>query len=61
MEDQDDLFPDDEQAIRDQIDDEIVNRELMERIEAQTSIDIVSWCPLIGVNLPTQRHSDRRL
>ena len=36
MEDQDDAFPDDEQAIRDRIDDELVNRDLLERIEAQT-------------------------
>ena len=36
MEDQDDAFPDDAQAIFDRIDDEIVNRDLLERIEAQT-------------------------
>jgi hypothetical protein len=35
MEDQDDVFPDVEQQIRDQIDDEIVNHELMERAPEQ--------------------------
>jgi hypothetical protein len=34
MEDQDDCVPHDEQAIRDQIDDEIVKHELMERLDA---------------------------
>ena len=34
MEDQDDFLPQDEQAIRNRIDDEIVNRDLMERLNA---------------------------
>ena len=34
MEEQDDRVPQDEQAIRDQIDDEIVNQELMECLDA---------------------------
>jgi hypothetical protein len=37
MEDQDEFSPNEEQALRDQIDNEIVNHELMERIEAQTA------------------------
>ena len=36
MEDQDDQFPQDEQAIRDRIDDEITNHELMEHRDTQT-------------------------
>jgi hypothetical protein len=35
MEDQDDCVPQDEQAIRDRIDDEIVNAELVERVPQQ--------------------------
>ena len=34
MDDQDDCVPQDEQALRDQIDDEIVNHKLMERPDA---------------------------
>jgi hypothetical protein len=34
MEDQDDCIPQDDQAIRDRIDDEIVNHELMEHLDA---------------------------
>jgi hypothetical protein len=34
MEDQDDCVPQDEQEIRDRIDDELVNHELMERLTA---------------------------
>jgi hypothetical protein len=34
MEDEDDCDPQDEQAIRDRIDDEIVNRDLLERLDA---------------------------
>jgi hypothetical protein len=34
MEDQDDCVPQNDQAIRDQIDDEIVNHDLMERLTA---------------------------
>jgi hypothetical protein len=37
MEDQEDQFPQDEQAIRDRIDDEIVNHELMERVALPTA------------------------
>jgi hypothetical protein len=36
MDDQDDWVPQDEQEIRDSIDDEIVNHELMERLDAPT-------------------------
>jgi hypothetical protein len=36
MEDQDDCIPQDQQALRDQIDDELVNHELMERLDAPT-------------------------
>jgi hypothetical protein len=32
MEEEDAVFPDDEQAIRDRIDDELVNHALMERV-----------------------------
>jgi hypothetical protein len=32
MEEEDDVFPDVEQAIRDRIDDELVNRDLLERL-----------------------------
>jgi hypothetical protein len=35
MEDRDDCVPQDQQAIRDRIDDEIVNHELMERAPEQ--------------------------
>lgn len=34
MEDQDDCVPQDEQQIRDRIDDELVNRDLLERLDA---------------------------
>ena len=34
MEDENNVSPHDEQALRDQIDDEIVNHELMERLDA---------------------------
>jgi hypothetical protein len=37
MEDQDDCVLLDDQALRDQIDDEIVNHELMERPDAPTA------------------------
>ena len=37
MEDQDDQFPQDEQAIRDRIDDEITNHELMEHLGLPTA------------------------
>jgi hypothetical protein len=37
MEDQDDCDPQDDQAIRDRIDDEIVNHELMEHPAAPTA------------------------
>ena len=42
MEDQDDALPDDEQAIRDRIDDEIVNRDLMEYLDAAPAPSAVS-------------------
>ena len=37
MEDQDDWDPQDDQEIRDRIDDEIVNHELMEHLDAPTA------------------------
>jgi hypothetical protein len=36
MEEQDDQLPQDEQAIRDRIDDELVNHDLMEQLDAAT-------------------------
>jgi hypothetical protein len=40
MEDQDDCLPQDEQAIRDRIDDEIVNRDLLEREAHEVARDM---------------------
>ena len=37
MEDQDDCVPQHEQEIRDRIDDELVNHELLERLDAPTA------------------------
>jgi hypothetical protein len=41
MEDQDDCDPQDERAIRDRIDDEIVNHELMEYLDAASALSAV--------------------
>jgi hypothetical protein len=50
MEDQDDCVPQDEQAIRDRIDDEIVNHDLLERLMPDD--ELVRSSPTI-----TKRHT----
>jgi hypothetical protein len=52
MEEQDDFFPHDEQAIRDQIDDQNVNHALMERLDA-LPVDIVYRAQMADRTRPT--------
>jgi hypothetical protein len=42
MEEEDEFSPNDEQAIRDRIDDEIVNHDLLERLDAAPTPSAVS-------------------
>jgi hypothetical protein len=59
MEEEDEFSPNDEQAIRDRIDDEIVNRDLMERADTAPAQNVVSL-PLYNSQSAPPRTSTHR-
>jgi hypothetical protein len=59
MEEEDAVFPDDEQATRDRIDDEIVNRDLMERLGAAPAPSAASAPPYNSPSTPPRASTHR--